>query len=32
MLSEAMAERFVVLIQNNKKVWVDFRLGKVFAE
>jgi hypothetical protein len=32
MLSEAMAERFVVLIQNNKKVWVDFRSGKVFAE
>jgi hypothetical protein len=31
-LSEEMAERFVVLIQNNKKVWADFRSGKVFAE
>ncbi len=32
MLSEEMAERFVVLIQNNKKVWADFQSGKVFAE
>jgi hypothetical protein len=31
-LSEEMAEQFVVLIQNNKKVWADFRSGKLFAE
>jgi hypothetical protein len=31
-LPEKMAEQFVVLIRNNKKVWADFRSGKVFAE
>ncbi len=31
-LSENMAERYVVLIKNNQKVWADFRSGKVFFE
>lgn len=30
-LSEELSEQFVVLIKNNKKVWADFRSGKVFA-
>lgn len=31
-LPEKMAERFVVLIKNNQKVWADFRSGKLFVE
>lgn len=31
-LPEKMAEQYVVLIRNNKKVWVDFRSGKLFVE
>jgi hypothetical protein len=31
-LPEKMAEQYVVLIWNNKKVWADFRSGKVFVE
>lgn len=31
-LPEKMAEQYVVLIRNNKKVWADFRSGKLFVE
>lgn len=31
-LAEKMAERYVVLIKNNQKVWADFRSGRVFFE
>lgn len=31
-MPEKMADRYVVLIKNNQKVWADFRSGKVFWE
>jgi hypothetical protein len=31
-LSEELAEQFVVLIKNNQKVWANYRSGRLFAE
>jgi hypothetical protein len=31
-LPEKLAERYVVLLKNNQKVWADFRSGRVFCE
>jgi len=31
-LSEKLADRFVVLLKNNQKVWADFRSGRLFFE
>jgi hypothetical protein len=31
-LSKKMADRYVVLLKNNQKVWADFRSGKLFWE
>ena len=31
-LSEELAEQFVILIKNNQKVWANYRSGKLFSE
>lgn len=31
-LSEELAEQFVILIKNNQKVWANYRSGRLFAE